>query len=976
MNILVFDVKNEELVLSNLSKTIPSNFYGNIPTTNPKNLFYPWQKKYRDYIDKITNRYNTYCETNEYKYEISLDLVNFFPSINPLVLYSDIYDQLTVYCSNDELDKYKVILKKLLYLKVNNIGSYKAEYYGELHDSIETNFTLGIPQGLPHAYYLSNLYMTKVSKIFDESFTLNMEQSNSLYYVDDSVIFTKKEINNKEFLKELNNINTKLEKLNTPPEAIKLGTDIDNFNAKTVYSLKVHIPESIEDNKCKSTFSEISDKKYGESFLNNVGRVASIGLLEMKSIFNENNEVNLINQFKAMEESIDNEIERVDKLDKLEKKDSVGHYKKLLIRYKKFFNYRKRILETNNEEVISEEEVETFLKKINFKRTEMAKIEKFFSYYDEDTFFSDFLLLAKQNEIEKFNKGIKKLDEEIYEKHYEQVAFFNKMNESIQFVRKLRKFTSYDSLEHEIKYRTETLSRKHAKIKNTYIQEKILPYIADNESYKNGVIYALGEEYSLILHNSTELQRKILNGYISSIFSSYINDEKNILKKSNESVKYYEFRVLMYLRNGNFNVKDFIYFMNEINENVGITNEDIDYTLVSAVPYFFKYIRTPNEIDKLIQIHRYTNSIWKNGSKYLHFYTLHNHEHGVDLIKNALNFFKSIHYFNIKKIDYYILFISCYLHDISMVIHPDLPKLAYEENQNLSLLYGSFRREIKELKDDLDDYEKTKNPIKTLLLNYYKKLDEYFENSVRANHPKQSASFVRKAKELHFLETSIKDIVAEVSEAHGYAPHDIYDVKSEAKDALISKKYIKIGLRIADLLDISKERISEPIINNNFKFMSNTSQFHWLSHKIIDSYEITTDYIGKEKTKVDKGSYLGRKEIKELVNITIYVNTNRLSKVKKSEGVCKSGVSLDSIIKEETSLELSFNKECEQRNCNFLCKWMKVKNDYLYQELGKMEKYLNNSNNYFNTEFRVKVVASKQDKLSSSEYDLLLNYIK
>ena len=35
----------------------------------------------------------------------------------------------------------------------------------------------------------------------------------------------------------------------------------------------------------------------------------------------------------------------------------------------------------------------------------------------------------------------------------------------------------------------------------------------------------------------------------------------------------------------------------------------------------------------MIQIHRFTNEIWKNGSKFLYFYTLHNEEHAIALIK-------------------------------------------------------------------------------------------------------------------------------------------------------------------------------------------------------------------------------------------------------------------------------------------------------------------------------------------------------
>ena len=47
-------------------------------------------KNYRKYLDKITEGYKIYHETEEFIYEASLDLKQFFPSLNPLLLYQDI----------------------------------------------------------------------------------------------------------------------------------------------------------------------------------------------------------------------------------------------------------------------------------------------------------------------------------------------------------------------------------------------------------------------------------------------------------------------------------------------------------------------------------------------------------------------------------------------------------------------------------------------------------------------------------------------------------------------------------------------------------------------------------------------------------------------------------------------------------------------------------------------------------------------
>lgn len=88
----------------------------------------------------------------------------------------------------------------------------------------------------------------------------------------------------------------------------------------------------------------------------------------------------------------------------------------------------------------------------------------------------------------------------------------------------------------------------------------------------------------------------------------------------------------------------------------------------------------------------------ENGSKHLYFYTLHNQEHAVDLIQNSLKIIRAIDYINISKNDYYVLFIACYLHDISMVTFPDLDSIqsgGFESNKIYSDFVKNIREELK-----------------------------------------------------------------------------------------------------------------------------------------------------------------------------------------------------------------------------------------------------------------------------------------
>ena len=98
LNAILFDENkhNNTIELNELGRILPKNFYGNIPSDNPKHLFIPWTEKYKEYSDDIRKAYSRYLETGEYKHEITIDLENFFPSIQPAIVYRKIIRKLQV----------------------------------------------------------------------------------------------------------------------------------------------------------------------------------------------------------------------------------------------------------------------------------------------------------------------------------------------------------------------------------------------------------------------------------------------------------------------------------------------------------------------------------------------------------------------------------------------------------------------------------------------------------------------------------------------------------------------------------------------------------------------------------------------------------------------------------------------------------------------------------------------------------------
>lgn len=389
----------------------------------------------------------------------------------------------------------------------------------------------------------------------------------------------------------------------------------------------------------------------------------------------------------------------------------------------------------------------------------------------------------------------------------------------------------------------------------------------------------------------------------------------------------------------------------------------IDYSIMQVLKIFRTFVRDFICIDNLILVHKYTCDIWKNGSKFLYFYTLHNQEHAVDLIQNAIKILRAIDYIDISQNDYYVLFIACYLHDISMVTLPNLDAIQSNGFEN-DRLYSDF---IKDIRGQINNT--TKKEVLKLLKRYYMRIDSFYEALVRNNHAKDSAYEVRTRNELEFLDAGIREIVAVVSEAHGYDISEIYKIKSKASTNLWSQKFMKIVLRLSDLLDMSNYRVSKLILEHNLDNMGEVSRFHWLSHLVTSGYHIETKYFLNQNKSTN---FLERRSIVEKIVLTVKVNLPQMTKEKNCG--CKN-MRLISVNKATNVLKCG--DECESDSCNFLCRWFVKKNEYLFMELVGLQEYLNSlPDNYFQSEIEVRIESSSVNPLTPKEFTMLKRYVE
>lgn len=354
-------------------------------------------------------------------------------------------------------------------------------------------------------------------------------------------------------------------------------------------------------------------------------------------------------------------------------------------------------------------------------------------------------------------------------------------------------------------------------------------------------------------HISEEFKRRILNAYFSVLVGVNPSEEVPFVKTRGGNIDYAAFRILVWLRNPHFDFKDFWHFLSKIEYHALPERMIVDNGLPEVVKIFILQISDPEKVDHLILTHRIVKGLWQNGSKFLNSYTLHNEEHAVKLIILSMEIIRRIDYFQLKQLDYYILFLACYLHDISMVIHPDLQRFCHTEEQNIELMDWY----LTEMKNKVNEWEKnvsmTGDP--ELFVNFWKSFGvemiaifnevfDYFESDVRDKHPKESALFIKNKRHdlFQYLKETIVEAVAKAGEDHGKDIHNIYDIRSSAKDDVVSSKYISILLRLADLMDVSNDRINYHLLNENVNHLSTTSKFHWISHLITDEIALIPNY--------------------------------------------------------------------------------------------------------------------------------------
>lgn len=938
--------------LSDLSKLIPSNFYGNIPSVIPEKLFFDWKAKYKEYSDAVIDKYYNYSETHEYSHEVCLDIKEFYPNINPLCLYEYIVDKLAPGFEESDVRCLKVATSKLLYFNLTNLPeSWEVTYYSK---DFKRNSTIGkpvrgIPQGLPQAYFFGNLCMTELSKCISKNIP-----GDACYYVDDSVIYTKQDNINIDLL------NTEFSKIkwsNSKPDNPCISSKILECHKSLKYEISVHSIGT------KTTISKLQEAYTGLSVLRSIAGLTSNVNNAIHLSIDEVEDTNVSNKIKSILEAIDKGIKSISN----SKKDkSEQYYKKFLIRYKKFFTFRLKLIDDRIDPV---DHVDEFLNKYGIGKN--TNRSKFFKLYEEDIFYAEIHLLLDRLDAKLRNTLIEQI------KNFD-LSLSNKCSAPLHLSKDISDVVLVPD-KSDLKYKSlmdwvEDKYKRQDKLSDEKLIERLesISSILENFDLINDSQYC-----KFVFDTSNEFKRMILNSAYSRVINVYTSDEIIFQKRDNRSLQYFELRLLLWLRNKTFKAIDFITFarnlIDEASTNTGANI--IDYHLFEVLHIFIAKVKSPKDVDSLILVHKLVNGLWKNGSKFLHFYPLHNEEHSIELIKNVVRLVNTIDYLAIKQQDYYILFLACYLHDISMVIHPNLNKFCSTSIES-DLIFNEWINEVNGSTKAL--YPDSKSYLKNTLVKYFRIIFDYFEANVRNNHACDSARFIIDRSDSSYfahIDNAILQVVAKISESHGYDSAEVYGRKSFARTEHHSIKYMMVLIRLADLLDTSKDRVSYYIMKENIKHMSPVSQFHWISHLITDKCEIKANY-QLEKPKPKVAFELKKGIIVETLQFNLFVNVKNLTAIAKPKTGC--AFYKCNLLSDRLEICINNNKKegCNNANCLLICRWITKKHEYLFNELFALRKYLDTVNvGLFRTEIKVVVNFDNKKDLEPEFRDIIIEYL-
>jgi hemerythrin len=362
----------------------------------------------------------------------------------------------------------------------------------------------------------------------------------------------------------------------------------------------------------------------------------------------------------------------------------------------------------------------------------------------------------------------------------------------------------------------------------------------------SGHIYLLGNpawqlDY-LFEKTPSSLWRKSFVSLFQVLFNIDLSDGINVFKKSWTSSQspllyHWQYRILNFLFSRKFSLSMFLQQMDKVlsdmEGNTIVAVEQIKLDLVVK-----HYVTDIEHRDNLILIANFVEGSWKNGSKECYFFTLHNHEHARYLVYRLHEIFErsgfSI-YLNSKEA--FRLFSACFLRDLGMLSEPTKHRLNDTNKKDIQHLQNEIRQILQVA---AARYPGSVNLDLQQIYEVFSNVERVRENIVRVEHPNISEKeLVGDYPDLPLSVAERRDIGI-ISAAHGWGKAEVSNITDDLHDGKhpIHLRLLSLLLRIADLSDVSKERVRREVLERNYHRMSDPSVFHWIKYLSVDKLTI------------------------------------------------------------------------------------------------------------------------------------------
>ena len=493
--------------------------------------------------------------------------------------------------------------------------------------------------------------------------------------------------------------------------------------------------------------------------------------------------------------------------------------------------------------------------------------------------------------------------------------------------------------------------------KNGYIDASYLIYDyyfysindTDNKYFKEK-LYILNVSHTYFNQYDSARMNNDYRKLFTNFFMKYFGLETfSSISSKNNILKFWQYRIISYLKNTKFNLSDFLEILNDCLEKEEYQQHDVDINFEKVREILDNNLESNMEKDVILQLHYYVTCLWKNGAKDLPFYTLHNQEHSIELIYNYQRL-KSIMFgkLRLEAGEVFILFCACYLHDIGLLLELSEKEMYSFDDERVTEFYTDIKNLF------INDQSKKRQYYLSKAYEVHNKTEQFFENGVRGRHPHKSQRLINNISILPLTDLE-RVIIGKVSKNHGenndkvYGTVDTVYYKGLGEARLYPRKIdiriISIWLRLLDLTDIAKNRVSQDVFDRYYGRMGIVSRFHWIKHLCTDeiifknSYDRTSDGL------------VGKLTIIFSVKMN-YIPAQEKMKIKKSN-CYKFKASENNVFEFE-------EKKCE--DCNLRCAFLN-ENYYFIQEIESLNKYMifNELHTHFKFQYQAEDDSEKND---------------